>query len=286
MKRFDQFRAKRRKIYESLFSAKALCITGLLIMPALLFFPSPFTSPRVLLFLFFWFLAWLSGKKNNPVFTLLVIVGIVAFNLIIPYGKVLFTIGKFRITAGALLMGIRRAVTLEGLIMLSRFTIRPDLKLPGLFGELIGESFRIFSLIMNQKQRITRKNLIGDIDQMMIDLSGESGETPEDRRQRRLLQKRRCFQRRRLLRKSRRLRKTSRFQRKHWRQWKNWLQWGQLRSWLQRRHLLRLNRRHEQGAVLPAVRTKPAGFVILAAVTLLSWLPLAALIILLYLAGQ
>ena len=73
---------------------------------------------------------------------------------------------------GALFLGIQRAVTLAGLIMLSRIAIRQDLKFPGLFGELLGESLRVFSTIMNQRQRITRKNLIGDIDQMLIDLSG------------------------------------------------------------------------------------------------------------------
>jgi heptaprenyl diphosphate synthase len=134
------------------------------------------TQFRVFQFLLFWLLAWLSGKKNNPLFTIVVMLGIVAFNLIIPFGRVLFSIGTFRITEGALVTGIHRAVTLEGLIMLSRVTIRRDLKIPGLFGELVGESFRIFSLIMNQKQRITRKNLIGDIDQMMIELSGDGGE--------------------------------------------------------------------------------------------------------------
>jgi heptaprenyl diphosphate synthase len=172
VKRFDQLRAKRRKIYENLFSAKALCIAGLITMPALLF--NPFVPLRMLLFLFFWFLAWLAGKKNNPLFTFLVIFGIVLFNLIIPYGRVLFSIGAFKITAGALMGGIQRAVTLEGLIMLSRIAIRPDLKIPGFFGELIGESFRIFSVIMSQKQRITRKNLMGDIDQLMLELSGDS----------------------------------------------------------------------------------------------------------------
>jgi len=171
MKRLDQFRAKRRKVYENLFSAKALCIAGLIIMPALLF--NPFVPSRIFLFLFFWFLAWLAGKKNNPLFTFLVILGIVIFNLIIPYGRILFSIGVFRITAGALMGGINRAVTLEGLIMLSRITIRPNLKIPGFFGELIGESFRIFSVIMNQKQRITRKNLMGDIDRLMLELSGD-----------------------------------------------------------------------------------------------------------------
>jgi heptaprenyl diphosphate synthase len=177
MQIFERFRKYRQKIYESLFSARALCITGLLIMPSLLF--NPITLVRTVLFLFFWFLAWLAGKKNNPVITILIILGIVIFNLFVPYGRVLFSVGVFKITSGALTTGIHRAVTLEGLIMLSRLTIRQDLRIPGAFGELIGESFRIFSLIMNQKQRITRKNFIGDIDRLLLDLSADETETAE-----------------------------------------------------------------------------------------------------------
>jgi len=176
MYQFDQFRTGWRQVYEELFSARVLFIAGFLIMPALLF--NPDTLFRVFQFLFFWFLAWLSGKKNNPLFTFLVIFCIVIFNLIIPYGQVLFSIGVFKITSGALMTGIQRAVTLEGLIMLSRFTIRQDLKIPGLFGELIGESFRIFAVIMNQKQNITRKNLIADIDRLMLDLSSDDSASP------------------------------------------------------------------------------------------------------------
>ena len=174
VRRYDRFRSRRLQVYEELFSAQVLFITGFLIMPALLFNPVVFF--RILQFLFFWFLAWLSGKKNNLFLTFLVILGIVIFNLFIPYGQVLFSIGVFKITSGALMTGISRAVTLEGLIMLSRFTIRQDLKIPGLFGELIGESFRILAVIMNQKQHITRKNLIADIDRLMLDLSGDVAE--------------------------------------------------------------------------------------------------------------
>jgi heptaprenyl diphosphate synthase len=209
MKTFDQFRAKRNEVYENLFSAKALCFTGLLIMPAFLFSPS--ASFRILLFLFFWFLAWLTGRKNNPLITILIIFGITLFNLIVPYGKVLFSIGAFNITEGAFWGGICRAVTLEGLVMLSRIAIRPDLKIPGVFGELIGETFRIFSAIMNQKNRITRKNIIGDIDKLMLELSENSGRT--------------------------------------------------------------------SSGVTQVLRTRPFGYAILAIVTALSWLPLAALIL-------
>jgi heptaprenyl diphosphate synthase len=210
MKRSNAFRLRRQKVFEKLFSARALCITGLIIMPALLFNPIP--PFRVLQFLFFWFLCWLAGKKNRPLLTILVFVFIVAFNLIVPYGQVLFSIGKFRITFGALMTGIQRAVTLQGLIMLSRLAIRRDLHIPGKFGELLGESLKYYALIMSSRKRITRKNLVGDIDQMMLDLSEDRPlgavpvETQED---------------------------------------------------------------------TPAARTKAVGFVILAFVTLLSWLPMA-----------
>ena len=174
MKCFDRFRTRRRRAYERLFSARALCIAGLLAMPSLHF--NPFPMLRVAQFLFFWFLCWLAGKKNNPFITVTVIMGITAFNLIVPYGRVLYSIGTFNITLGALLAGIQRAVTLGGLIMLSRLSIRPDLKIPGGFGALISESFRFFAIIMDSKKRITRKNLIDDIDRLMVDLSNENEE--------------------------------------------------------------------------------------------------------------
>ena len=209
---FEQFRTRRREVYEGLFGAQALFIAGLIIMPALLF--NPDTLSRVFQFLFFWVLAWLSGKKNNPLFTILVIFFIVAFNLIIPYGRVLFSIGVFRITSGALAAGVHRAVTMEGLVMLSRVTIRQDIKIPGLFGELIGESFRIFAVITDRKQRsapslASWKNFMTDIDRLMLELSGDDSQAPQP------------------------------------------------------------------AALLP--RTKTAGFIILAVVVVLSWLPLVVL---------
>ena len=167
---------KRQEVYESIFSARALFIAGLLIMPSLLFNPS--TKFRIIQFLFFWLLVWLSGKKTNPLFTILIIAVIAAFNLIVPYGRILFSIGAFKITSGALTAGIHRAVTLEGLVMLSKATIRQDLKIPGAFGELLGESLRIFSAMMSKKYRITGKNFLADIDRLMLELGEE--DIPQD----------------------------------------------------------------------------------------------------------
>jgi heptaprenyl diphosphate synthase len=166
---WENFRLRRQGCYRRLFSSRALCVAGLLIMPALLF--NPITIFRVAQFFFFWFLAWLAGKKDNPLITILVILGIVAFNLLVPYGRVIASLGAFRITSGALLAGIHRGVTLEALIMLSRVTIRQDLRLPGSFGELVGESFRIFAQITERKQVIDRKNIAASIDKLMLELS-------------------------------------------------------------------------------------------------------------------
>ena len=171
MKRFDQFRQKRQRAYNNLFGASPLCAAGFLAMPALLFNPDPLL--RMFQFLGFWCLCWLAGKKNNPLLTVLVALGIVIFNLIIPYGQVLFSLGPFKITTGALMTGIQRAATLEGLLMLSRLTIRRDLKIPGLFGELIGGSFAIFANIMDSRPKITAKNLVKDIDRLMLELDND-----------------------------------------------------------------------------------------------------------------
>ncbi|MDR0637716.1 MAG: hypothetical protein LBG27_02235 [Spirochaetaceae bacterium] len=165
----EGFRAIREAGYYRYFSSRSLCITGLCVMPTLVF--NPDTMCRMIQFFLFWFLSWLTGKKNNPLLTFLVILSITTFNLLVPYGRLLVSWGIFRITEGALMMGLRRAVTLEGLIMLSRAAIRQDLRFPGSFGALIGESFRLLSLIQERKWRISRKNWMADIDQLMIELS-------------------------------------------------------------------------------------------------------------------
>ncbi|GHT78266.1 hypothetical protein FACS1894130_04550 [Spirochaetia bacterium] len=173
----EVFRLRRQEWCGRHFSAAALCIAGLIMMPALLF--NPDTALRVFQFFFFWFLAWLTGKKNNPLITLLIILGIVFFNLLVPYGQVLCSLGVFRITAGALSAGIHRGVTLEALVMLSRASVRQDLRLPGAFGELVGESFRIFALLTERKHIINRtrrsrfrwQDAAAGIDDLLIELS-------------------------------------------------------------------------------------------------------------------
>jgi hypothetical protein len=89
-------------------------------------------------FVVFLLLARLSGRRLRLVSYLLVAVGVVAFNLIIPVGRELFSILKFPVTESALKSGVAKALTLVGMIAASQFSIRPDLRLPGRFGGLLG----------------------------------------------------------------------------------------------------------------------------------------------------
>jgi heptaprenyl diphosphate synthase len=147
------------------FSSPDLAIAGLCMIPALLF--NQDTYMRLAQFLFFFLLALLSGKKINPLITFLIIFAIVFFNLLVHYGELLFSIGPLKITSGALLSGLRRAVTLEGLFMLSRSCVRSDLVFPGAFGRLAGESLRVFSRLTEAKNLFTRKNWVETLDGLL-----------------------------------------------------------------------------------------------------------------------
>jgi heptaprenyl diphosphate synthase len=172
----------RQQKYQSMFQADALAVTVLLIIPAFLF--NQDTLWKTIQFFFFWFLAWASGKKNNPLVTIAIIAFITFFNLLAPYGELLYQLGPFRITKGALLAGLRRGITLEGLIMLSRAGIRQDLKLPGYIGELLGESFRLFGLLTEKKitfkEKILqeRENVFALLDELLFGLSS-AGQAPK-----------------------------------------------------------------------------------------------------------
>jgi heptaprenyl diphosphate synthase len=168
-----------------LFPGGDLLLAGFIMLTAFLFNPSTLT--RGIQFLFFGLYARLTGKKIRPLFTLSIMAAVVFCNLLVPYGRILAEFGPFRLTQGSLLSGLHKAITLEGLFFLSRAVIGPDLRFPGRFGFFIGESFRLFERLMEQKGRITRTRFIEGIDALLLALSvqeapiplGESGPPPK-----------------------------------------------------------------------------------------------------------
>ncbi|MDR2515968.1 MAG: Gx transporter family protein [Spirochaetaceae bacterium] len=151
------------------FSAGSLAAAGLLMAPALLAGGS--TTARAVQFLFFLLLAFGTGKRVRPLAVFPVMLGIVAVNLLAPHGRVLCSLGPLRVTSGALRAGLDRAFTLEALVMLSRFSVRSDLVLPGFFGSLVSDSFRLFSALSERRGMIQARNIIGSIDALLEEIT-------------------------------------------------------------------------------------------------------------------
>jgi hypothetical protein len=116
---------------------------------------------------------------------LLISAGIVAFNLVIPTGRVLLSVLGLPITEIALRSGLQKATAVVGMIAISQLSLRADLEIPGRLGGLIGRSLFYFQLIMSRRSRIDRRNLIGSIDDLLIGLqgSGAAGMEPGSRTQ-------------------------------------------------------------------------------------------------------
>jgi heptaprenyl diphosphate synthase len=103
---------------------------------------TPIAVKAGLVFLF-WLFTVFAGKKTRLLTAAAVMTGIIVCNLFPPFGRILVTAGPFSIAAGSLESGVRKALNLEGLVMLSKLVVPAQLRLPGTFGRLMTETFRI-----------------------------------------------------------------------------------------------------------------------------------------------
>jgi heptaprenyl diphosphate synthase len=144
----------------------ALFLAGAVLLPAFLFQQD--LVIRSALFLLFMGLNVASGRRPRLLQYVLVGAGIVVFNLVIPTGRVLVSVSGLPITEVALKTGVSKATAMVGLIALSLFSIRSDLRLPGRFGGLLGRSLLYFERIMGERRAIDRRDLIGSIDAVLL----------------------------------------------------------------------------------------------------------------------
>jgi hypothetical protein len=158
----------RKPILVAHAAPRALFVCGALLFPAFLLQQDLLVrAAQILLFLA---LNVLSGKRIRVVQYIVVSAGIVLFNLVIPTGRVLFEVLGLPLTEGALRSGLFKATAMAGLIALSQFSIRGELRFPGRLGGLIGRSLFYFEKIMGERKRIDRKDLIGSIDELLVQM--------------------------------------------------------------------------------------------------------------------
>jgi hypothetical protein len=168
-------RALRADRYDGLFEPGAQAAAGALASLAFLF--QPRLDLKLALCLLFLFIASASGKKVSLPAALLVSLGIVAANLLQPVGRVLWRLGPLVITETALAEGIEKAATFEGLVFISKASIRPGLRVPGRFGSIVAAAFVYYDRIVEYKGRIRARSFVADVDALMLSLSA-SGEAP------------------------------------------------------------------------------------------------------------
>ena len=150
-------------------------IAGLLIVPSLLFQENLYIKAfQVFLFIL---LSSLSGKKFRVLPNLMISAGIIFMNLLTPMGRVLYSLGSFYITAGALRVGISKALMLIGLIYVSRFSVTRGLSLPGEFGGIIARVFYYFEELTARRGGLRRgKRSIAERGTVFRLLFGKTGE--------------------------------------------------------------------------------------------------------------
>jgi len=167
--------------YDALFAPWLLAGAGALVSVAFLFQKSLFL--KILLFILFLIIAKASGKKVSLLTTLFVSLGIVLANLLVPLGRVIAKIGPLMITETALVEGIEKAITFEGLIYISKASIRQGLNLPGRFGSIVAAAFVYYDRIIEYRGKIHAASLFDDVDQLMLKIassaSGAEGDGPQ-----------------------------------------------------------------------------------------------------------
>ncbi len=92
----------------------------------------------------------------------------VLINLLSPFGLVLYHFGPLWITEGALKTGLQKGLNMAGLLYLSRFSIRSDLRLPGRIGLLISRMFFFLHYLIEEKKRVKPGNLTETLDAVFI----------------------------------------------------------------------------------------------------------------------
>lgn len=93
--------------------------------------------------------------------------GIIFFNLFVPFGKVLAQPFSFPVTEGALLLGIKKALVLEGMLFLSRWALNGTL--PVFNSGVMSDLFSFLSILTSSRKKIRRTQLVASIDDLMFE---------------------------------------------------------------------------------------------------------------------
>lgn len=97
------------------------------------------------------------------------------FQLFSPEGKTLFSFGTFRITEGALFLGLHKSAILCGMVFLSQSAVDSRLRLPGKFGNFLQTMFAVFEELSETPFSPNPAKLIEAADERLFAVSKSLG---------------------------------------------------------------------------------------------------------------
>ncbi|MCQ2586165.1 MAG: Gx transporter family protein [Treponema sp.] len=81
----------------------------------------------------------------------IIILSVTVLSLLTPYGKILFTLGKWNITWGAMEAGLLRSGKLCAMVFMSQSAVDKNMKLPGTFGAFMERVFGTVAQLTEEK---------------------------------------------------------------------------------------------------------------------------------------
>lgn len=148
---------------------------GLLALPAILLQDNTFGVMIQALYVIT--IAIMHGRRFRLLPNIILLISVSSAHILQPNGLLLFSLGDFPITAGAMILGMRKAFTLIALLYLSHYMVTGKPQFPGTLGRLISLQFYYFDKITSGWKTISPKRpFIGAIDTLMLSLSdGDEG---------------------------------------------------------------------------------------------------------------
>ena len=116
--------------------------------------------------------------------SLFILLSVVLSNLLVPFGKILFNLGKWSITQGALFAGLERGFILIGFLFFSQLIIDKNIVLPGALDSFFKRVLGVFDILSGEKIAFGKSEKISGltarIDEKLLSLyrieSEKSGE--------------------------------------------------------------------------------------------------------------
>lgn len=111
---------------------------------------------------------------KNLISSFILLLSIIFFSLLIPNGKLLFSIGSFKITQESLFLGLRRGLILILSVYISKIVVSKLPPLKGRFGKFINMIFLYFKELTSFEKENSGKNILKKLDSHLINVYNSS----------------------------------------------------------------------------------------------------------------